>query len=246
MGRRGPHDDRRTGRAGAASTQLAAVSEHGEVLLEPQAETRPEELGRVVSGTSGPRRVVFEEGPLSGPIRDALKGVAREVVAADPGAPGAGLLSGALTRPADEERAHRPRRGPDRREGRAGPGDALAHGLGPSGLRPGGAGRFSGRRRSGAHAPGRTGRSGAWRGTTTRCRAPVCRQTGGRRHQGPREGAMPQKRYTLQGTRGLPLRRAARGSESPFAPQEEAALPAPLQAPRAVLSARPPTAAERS
>lgn len=65
-------------------TQLAAVSQDGEVLLELQVETRPEELRRVVSGIRGPKRVVFEEGPLSGMINDALKGVAQEIIAADP------------------------------------------------------------------------------------------------------------------------------------------------------------------
>jgi transposase len=65
-------------------SQLAAVSEDGEVLLELQVETRPEELRRVVSGIRGPKRVVFEQGPLSGMIRDALKGIADEVIAADP------------------------------------------------------------------------------------------------------------------------------------------------------------------
>jgi hypothetical protein len=65
-------------------TQLAAVSEHGEILLELQVETRSEELRRLVSGISGPKRVVFEERPLSGLIRDAPKGVAQEIIAADP------------------------------------------------------------------------------------------------------------------------------------------------------------------
>ena len=59
--------------------QLVAVTEHraaqgsstgvtrrgGEVIIELQVETRPEELRRVVGGIPGPKRVVFEEGPLS-------------------------------------------------------------------------------------------------------------------------------------------------------------------------------------
>jgi hypothetical protein len=110
-----------------ARAQLAAVSEDGEVLLELQAETQPQELRRVVSGIRGRKRVVFEQGPLSGLIRpeqpgvsgDALAGIADEIIAADPGASGAGLPSGALTRPAREERAHREGRGLDGREGYA-------------------------------------------------------------------------------------------------------------------------------
>ncbi len=40
-------------------TQLAIVTEHGEVLLEMQVRTRPEELRRIVAGIAGPKRVVF-------------------------------------------------------------------------------------------------------------------------------------------------------------------------------------------
>jgi transposase len=64
--------------------QMLAVTEHGEVIIELQVETRPEELRRVVGGIPGPKRVVFEEGPLSGMIYDALKDVADEVISCDP------------------------------------------------------------------------------------------------------------------------------------------------------------------
>ena len=64
--------------------QLLAVTEHGEVIIELQVETRPEELRRVIGGIPGPKRVVFEEGPLSGMIYDALKDVADEVISCDP------------------------------------------------------------------------------------------------------------------------------------------------------------------
>jgi transposase len=65
-------------------SQMAVMTKDGEVLLEMQVQTRPEELRRVVSGIPGPKRVVFEEGPMSGLIHDALKDVADEVVSVDP------------------------------------------------------------------------------------------------------------------------------------------------------------------
>jgi len=61
-------------------SQMDVVSEDGEVLLERQVETDPEELRRAVVAIPGPKRVVFEEGPLSGLIRDALASVADEVI----------------------------------------------------------------------------------------------------------------------------------------------------------------------
>ena len=65
-------------------SQMAVISEHGEILIELQVETTPEELRRVVSGVPGPKRVVLESGPLSAMIHDALDGVAEEVVSCDP------------------------------------------------------------------------------------------------------------------------------------------------------------------
>ena len=68
------------------------MTKDGEVLLEMQVPTRPEESRRVVGGIPGPKRVVFEEGPMSGLIHpeqpgvsgDALKDVADEVMSVDP------------------------------------------------------------------------------------------------------------------------------------------------------------------
>ena len=65
-------------------SQLALVTKDGEVLLEMQVPTRPEELRRFVAGIPGPKRVVFEEVPMSGLIHDALKDVADEVTSVDP------------------------------------------------------------------------------------------------------------------------------------------------------------------
>jgi transposase len=65
-------------------SQMAVVTKDGEVLLEMQVPTRPEDLRRVVAGIPGPKRVVFEEGPMSGLIYDALKDVADEVMSVDP------------------------------------------------------------------------------------------------------------------------------------------------------------------
>lgn len=66
-------------------SQLAAISqETGEVLLEMKVRTEAEELRRVVSSIPGPKKVLFEEGPMSGLIRDALESVADEVISCDP------------------------------------------------------------------------------------------------------------------------------------------------------------------
>ena len=68
----------------AEVSQLALVTKDGEVLLEMQVPTRAEELRRVVAGIPGPKRVVFEEGPMSGLVHDAVKDVADKVVSVDP------------------------------------------------------------------------------------------------------------------------------------------------------------------
>lgn len=66
-------------------TQLTAVCEvTGEVLLELKVPTNAEELQRIVGGISGAKRVVFEEGPMSAMIHDALEDVADEVISCDP------------------------------------------------------------------------------------------------------------------------------------------------------------------
>jgi transposase len=65
-------------------SQMAVISPQGEVLIELQVPTKPEELRRVVSGIPGPKRVILENGPLSAMIHDALEGAAEEVVSCDP------------------------------------------------------------------------------------------------------------------------------------------------------------------
>jgi len=65
-------------------SQLALVTKDGEVMMEMQVPTRAEELRRIVGGIPGPKRVVFEEGPMSALIHDALKDVADEVASVDP------------------------------------------------------------------------------------------------------------------------------------------------------------------
>lgn len=66
------------------ASQLTLVAERGEVLLEMKVATKPEALRALVGGIPGPKRVVFEEGPLSGMIHDALKDLCEEVVSCDP------------------------------------------------------------------------------------------------------------------------------------------------------------------
>jgi transposase len=66
-------------------SQMGVVEEEtGEVILEMKVRTDPEELRRVIGGIPGPKKVIFEEGPMSGMIKDALEGVVSEVVSCDP------------------------------------------------------------------------------------------------------------------------------------------------------------------
>jgi len=66
------------------SSQLVAITEGGEVVLELQVATDASELRRIIGGIPGPKRVVFEEGPMSGMIHDALAGIADEIISCDP------------------------------------------------------------------------------------------------------------------------------------------------------------------
>lgn len=68
----------------AEACQMAVVTEEGEVVYETKVETTPEELRRAVGGVPGQKRVIYEEGPLSALIHDALKDVADEVISCDP------------------------------------------------------------------------------------------------------------------------------------------------------------------
>jgi transposase len=70
--------------AHSGESQMVVMSEEGEILIELRVETTPEELRRVVGGVPGPKRVIFEEGPLSAMIHDALEGVADEIISCDP------------------------------------------------------------------------------------------------------------------------------------------------------------------
>jgi transposase len=63
---------------------MAVVMETGEVVYETRVETTREALRRAVGSVTGPKRVVYEEGPLSAMIHDALKDVAEEVISCDP------------------------------------------------------------------------------------------------------------------------------------------------------------------
>ena len=65
-------------------TQLAVIAEDGgEVLLEMKVETKVEHLRRAIEGIRGRKKVVFEEGNMSGMIYDAIKDIADEVVSSD-------------------------------------------------------------------------------------------------------------------------------------------------------------------
>jgi len=66
------------------ATQVTLVEETGEVLFEMKVPTEREALRAVVGGIPGPKRVVYEEGPLSGLIHDALKDLCEEIISCDP------------------------------------------------------------------------------------------------------------------------------------------------------------------
>ena len=65
-------------------SQLSVATERGEIVLELPVETKPEVLRQVIGGIAGPKRVIMENGPLSGLIHDALQGVVEEVISCDP------------------------------------------------------------------------------------------------------------------------------------------------------------------
>ena len=67
----------------AEASQLFAVTEEGEIILEMKVPTEAETLRTIIGGIPGRKRVVFEEGPLSGMISDALAGVADEMISCD-------------------------------------------------------------------------------------------------------------------------------------------------------------------
>jgi transposase len=64
--------------------QMAVTDDAGEPLLELQVRTTKKELRRAVGEIVGPKRVIMENGPMAAFIRDALKDLAEDVIAADP------------------------------------------------------------------------------------------------------------------------------------------------------------------
>ena len=64
--------------------ELVVVSEEGEIILEMKVATDLALLRQIIGGIPGQKRVVFEEGPLSGRLTDALRDVADDVISCDP------------------------------------------------------------------------------------------------------------------------------------------------------------------
>jgi hypothetical protein len=64
-------------------TQLCVCLADGRVVAEKAIETKAEVLRREVGAVQGPKRVVFENGPLAGMVMDAVRGVAEEVISCD-------------------------------------------------------------------------------------------------------------------------------------------------------------------
>ncbi|MCK6470616.1 MAG: transposase, partial [Planctomycetes bacterium] len=65
-------------------TQISVSSPDGHILLEKIVETKADCLRREIGAIQGPKRVVFENGHLSGMIFDAIQGVAEEIISCDP------------------------------------------------------------------------------------------------------------------------------------------------------------------
>ncbi len=65
-------------------SQLCVADGDGTILLERTVATNAEELRKAVCAVQGPKRVVFESGPLAGLIQDALEGVVEDIIACDP------------------------------------------------------------------------------------------------------------------------------------------------------------------
>jgi transposase len=63
---------------------MCVVGEDGEVLVETQVGTSAEELQRMVGAICGPKRLVFEEWPMSAMIVDALGGLVEEIISCEP------------------------------------------------------------------------------------------------------------------------------------------------------------------
>lgn len=68
----------------AKRSEVIACGESGEVFLETQVPTTREDLRQLVAAIPGPKRVVYEHGPLATLINDALQDLVEEIVAADP------------------------------------------------------------------------------------------------------------------------------------------------------------------
>ena len=66
------------------TSQLCLSDEDGTIVLEMQVATQAEALRRVIGGIAGPKCVVFEEGPLSAMISDAVRDLVDEVISCEP------------------------------------------------------------------------------------------------------------------------------------------------------------------
>jgi hypothetical protein len=67
----------------SGKSQMLVTSSTGEVLAETQVSTTKRALRRAVRTVPGPRRVIFEEGPLSALIHDALKDLVEEIISSN-------------------------------------------------------------------------------------------------------------------------------------------------------------------
>lgn len=65
-------------------TQFSASRADGTIICESIIETNPEALLRATREIAGPKRVVFENGPLAAMVIDALQDEVEEIIACDP------------------------------------------------------------------------------------------------------------------------------------------------------------------
>jgi len=65
-------------------TQFSASRADGTILSEAIVATEPEALRRATRAIAGPKRVVFENGPLAAMVIDALQDEVEEIIACDP------------------------------------------------------------------------------------------------------------------------------------------------------------------
>jgi len=66
------------------SSQVAVIAETGQLIKEAKVPTRRDALRSFIGRVSGPKRVIFEEGPMSGKLKDWLSDCCDDLSSLDP------------------------------------------------------------------------------------------------------------------------------------------------------------------